>query len=128
MSLVSPLQKIAGFQEEIKFQVLSRLHQTHLVCQCALAKDLAVALGGINFSLQALVKKGWIKVQHFSQIKSKLRYVFLLTPAGVAEKSKLTAEFLRRKVAEYETLQAEIDALQSELECEACSNKSRQIQ
>jgi len=49
-----------------------------------------------------------------------LRYACLLTPAGVAEKSKLTAEFPRRKVAEYETLQAEIEALSAEL-CEAPS-------
>jgi len=44
-----------------------------------------------------------------------LRYAYLLTPAGVAEKSKLTAEFLKRKVAEYETLQAEIKALKAEM-------------
>ncbi len=128
MSLVSPLQKLAGFQEEIQFEVLRRLHQTPQVSQRALAKDLGVALGSINFSLQALVEKGWIKMQNFSQSKNKLRYAYMLTPAGVAEKSKLTAEFLRRKVAEYETLQAEIDALKSELEFEACYTKGRQSQ
>ena len=54
-------------------------------------------------------------MQNFSQSKNKLRYAYLLTPAGVAEKSKLTAEFLKRKVAEYEALQAEIEALRAEL-------------
>lgn len=115
MSLVSPLQKLAGFQEEIQFEVLRRLHQTSQVSQRALAKDLGVGLGTINFCFQALIEKGLVKMQNFSQSKNKLRYAYLLTPAGVAEKSKLTTEFLKRKVAEYETLQVEIEALKAEM-------------
>jgi len=106
---------MAGFQEEIQFEVLRRLHQTPQVSQRALAKDLGVGLGTINFCFQALVEKGLVKMQNFSQSNNKLRYAYLLTPAGVAEKSKLTAEILRRKVAEYEALQAEIEALKAEM-------------
>ncbi|MCF8176945.1 MAG: MarR family EPS-associated transcriptional regulator [Sulfuritalea sp.] len=106
---------MAGFQEEIQFEVLRRLHQTPQVSQRALAKNLGVGLGSINFCVQALVEKGLVKMQNFSQSKNKLRYAYLLTPAGVAEKSKLTAEFLRRKVAEYEALQIEIEQLKSEI-------------
>lgn len=106
---------MAGFQEEIQFEVLRRLHQTPQVSQRALAKDLGVGLGTINFCFQALIEKGLVKMQNFSQSKNKLRYAYLLKPARVAEKSKLTAEFLRRKVLEYETLQAEIEALRTEL-------------
>ena len=95
--------------------MLRRLHRTPQVSQRALAKDLGVGLGTINFCFQALVEKGLVKMQNFSQSKNKLRYVYLLTPTGVAEKSKLTAEFLRRKVAEYETLQAEIEKLKAEM-------------
>ncbi len=106
---------MAGFQEEIQFEVLRRLHQTPQISQRALAKDLGVGLGTINFCFQALVEKGLVKMQNFSQSKNKLRYAYLLTPAGVAEKSKLTAEFLRRKVAEYRMLQGEFDELKSEI-------------
>jgi EPS-associated MarR family transcriptional regulator len=106
---------LAGFQEEIQFEVLRRLHKTPQISQRALTKDLGVGLGTINFCFQALVEKGLVKMQNFSQSKNKLRYAYLLTPAGVAEKSKLTAEFLKRKVAEYETLQAEIEALKLEI-------------
>ena len=116
MSLVSPIQKSAGFQEEIQFEVLRRLHQTPKVSQRTLSKDLGVGLGTINFCFQALVERGLLKIQNFSQSENKLRYAYLLTPAGVAAKSKLTAEFLKRKVAEYEALQAEIDILKSELD------------
>jgi len=91
------------------------LHQTPQVSQRALAKDLGVGLGTINFCFQAMVEKGLVKMQNFSQSKNKLRYTYLLTPAGVAEKSKLTAEFLKRKVAEYEVLQAEIEVLKLEI-------------
>ncbi len=120
MSLVSPIQKSAGFQEEIQFEVLRRLHQTPKVSQRTLSKDLGVGLGTINFCFQALVEKGLVKMQNFSQSKSKLRYAYLLTPAGVAEKSRLTAEFLRRKVAEYESLQAEINVLKQEFDSDRC--------
>ena len=65
--------------------------------------------------------KGLVKMQNFSNSKSKLRYVYLLTPAGVAAKSKMTAEFLSRKVAEYESLKAEINVLKYELEFDRCS-------
>lgn len=91
------------------------MHHTPEVSQRALAKDLGVGLGTINFCFQAIVEKGLVKMQNFSQSKNKLRYAYLLTPAGVAEKSKLTAKFLRRKVAEYEALQAEIETLKAEM-------------
>lgn len=83
--------------------------------QRALARDLGVGLGTINFCFQALIEKGLVKMQNFGQSKNKLRYAYLLTPTGVAEKSKLTAEFLRRKVVEYETLHEEIEILKAEM-------------
>lgn len=108
-------QRLAGFQEEIQFEVLRRLHQAPQVSQRALAKELGISLGSINFCFQALVEKGWIKVQNFSKSEHKLRYAYLLTPTGVAEKSNLTLQFLKRKINEYETLQLEIEALKTDL-------------
>lgn len=116
MSLLTPLKKFAGFQEEIQFSVLRRLHETPKVSQRALAKDLGVSLGTINYCCQALVEKGFVKMQNFSRSQNKLGYVYLLTPSGFNEKSKLAAKFLRRKLAEYETIQAEINALRSEVD------------
>ncbi len=72
------------------------------------------------------MEKGLVKMQNFSQSKSKLRDAYLLTPAGVAAKSKLTVEFLSRKVAEYESLQAEINVLKHELDIEGCSAEHTQ--
>jgi EPS-associated MarR family transcriptional regulator len=124
LSLVSPLQKLAGFQEEIQFEVLRRLRQTPQVSQRALVNDLGVGLGTINFCFQALVEKGLVKMQNFSQSKNKLRYAYMLRLAGLADKSKLTAEFLKRKEAEYETLQNEIEQLKSEIPSFVIERKS----
>ena len=126
MSLVSPLQKLAGFQEEIQFEVLRRLQKMPQVSQRTLSKDLGVGLGTINFCFQALVEKGLVKMQTFNQSKSKLRYAYLLTPAGVAARSKLTAEFLSRKVAEYESLRLEIDMLTSEVAFKNLESENRE--
>jgi len=117
LRLLSPLQKLAGFQEKTQFQALLRLHQTFQVSQRVLAKDLAVGPVTINFCFQALNEKSIVKIHNFSQTKNKLHYSYLLMPAGVAEKLELTAEFLKRKVAEYKTLEAEIEALKSEISC-----------
>jgi len=114
-STLNPINKLVGFQEEIQFKVLRRLHQTPEVSQRLLAKEFGISLGSINFCFQALVEKGWVKMQNFSQSKNKLRYAYLLTPNGISEKSKLTAKFMMRKVAEYEALQVEIESLKAEI-------------
>lgn len=83
--------------------------------QSACAGPGSGGLGTINFCFRDLVEKGLVKMQNFSLSKNKLRLAYLLMPARVAEKSKLTAVFLRRKVAEYEKLQAEIEVLKAEM-------------
>lgn len=79
-----------------------------------MAQELGISLGSINFCFQALVEKGWIKTQNFSQHRNKPRYANLLTSAGVAEKSKLTAEFLRWKAGKYGALQQKINRLKKD--------------
>ena len=107
-------QRLAGFQEEIQLHVLRRLSTAPELSQRALARELGISLGSINYCFQSLVEKGWIKVHNFSQNPHKLRYAYLLTPHGIAQKSRLTAEFLKRKLAEYEALQKEIEELRAE--------------
>lgn len=105
----------AEFQEDIQFRVLRRLHETPDLSQRTLAKELGISLGSINYCFQALMEKGWIKMQNFSQSQHKFGYAYLLTPRGIAQKSKLTVAFLRRKMAEYEVLSKEIEQLKEEL-------------
>ena len=74
-----------------------------------------MGLGSINFCFQALVEKGLVKMQNFSHSKNKFHHAYFLMPAEVAERTKLTAESLRRKVAECEAPQIEIEQLKSEM-------------
>jgi EPS-associated MarR family transcriptional regulator len=102
-------------QDEIQLKVLRLLHEQPELSQRNIAKELGVSLGGINFCFKALVEKGWLKLDNFSQSNHKLGYIYLLTPAGLFQKSKLTADFLKRKLIEYEALQKEIEFLRAEL-------------
>jgi EPS-associated MarR family transcriptional regulator len=109
------LNRRTHLQEDIHFWVMRRLEQTPEISQRELARELGISLGGVNYCLQALIKKGWLKAGNFSRSGRKLSYAYLLTPAGIAEKSLLTKRFLKRKVEEYEALREEIEKLQLEL-------------
>lgn len=83
--------------------------------QRELAKALGISLGAANFCLKALAEKGWIKMASFKNNPSKLGYLYLVTPSGIAAKTQLTMRFLMRKLIEYDELQVEIEALEKEL-------------
>ena len=83
--------------------------------QRQLASALGVSVGAANYCLKALVEKGWVKLENFQSNPNKLGYLYLLTPAGVAAKTQLTARFLKRKLTEYENLKAEIETLKAEV-------------
>lgn len=82
-----------------------------------IAERLGLSTSGMNYCLNALIDKGWVKVQSFSQSKNKFGYIYVLTPQGIAEKALLAGRFLMRKMSEYEQLQAEIEALKVEMSC-----------
>lgn len=101
-------------QEDTYFRVLRMLQDNPDMTQREIAEKLGISTSGLNYCLKALIDKGWVKVQNFSQSKNKFGYVYVLTPQGIAEKAMLTGRFLKRKLQEYEALRAEIDMLQSE--------------
>ena len=109
-------------QEDTHFRVLSLLEQKPDMSQRDRAKALGVSLGGVNYSLKALIERGMVKAHNFSKSERKLAYAYVLTPHGIAEKTKLTARFLKRKMDEYEALKAEIDSLQVALNGKRQSN------
>jgi EPS-associated MarR family transcriptional regulator len=87
--------------------------------QRELAKVLGVSLGKTNYCIKALLDKGFIKVQNFRNSNNKLAYAYLLTPLGVEQKARMTMEFLKIKMREYERLRAEIAELKRESEQKA---------
>jgi EPS-associated MarR family transcriptional regulator len=112
---VKPISKI---QDDTYFRIMLILKENPDLTQRELAKKLGMSLGGLNYCLNALIDKGLVKMQNFSNSKNKFKYVYLLTPMGIAEKVALTNLFLSRKMKEYEALNLEIEALKSE----ACQN------
>ena len=103
-------------QEDTYFRVLHILQERPDVTQREIAQMLGVSTSGINYCLKALIDKGWVKVQNFSESKNKFGYVYLLTPSGISEKALLMGRFLRRKLLEYDVLRDEIDSLREEMD------------
>lgn len=102
-------------QDENHLKVLRLLVANPHLTQRGLADALGVSLGKSNYCLQALLGKGFIKMQSFNKSPNKLAYAYLLTPSGMAEKAGLTVRFLARKMDEFDSLTLEIEALKSEV-------------
>ena len=98
---------------DVHFRVLHLLEEEPSLTQRELAEKLDISLGGVNYCLKALIDVGHIKAGNFKKNPDKSAYLYLLTPKGMAEKAQLTAGFLKRKLAEYQALKKEIDAIQS---------------
>jgi len=102
---------VKSVPDDVRFRVLRVLQDEPDLSQREIAVRLGVSLGAVNYCLRALTEKGQVKVRNFRSSDKKLRYAYILTPGGIAEKARLTGAFLARKVAEYEALRAEIEAL-----------------
>lgn len=85
--------------------------------QREIARELGISLGKVNYCLQALIKKGWIRAANVATSRSRATYHYLLTPRGIQEKANLTLHFLQTKQREYELLGAEIREIQKEANC-----------
>jgi EPS-associated MarR family transcriptional regulator len=109
--------------DDTLFWTLKLLQENPGVTQRALAKEVGINVSSINFCLKALAEKGWIKMGNFSKNPDKLGYAYLLTPTGMAEKAALTNRFLQRKMAEYEKLRGEIEALKLDVQVETSSEE-----
>ena len=104
-----------------RLELLKLLHEQPQMSQRDLAQAMGVSLGKANYCLKALMEKGLVKLGNFRRNPDKQEYAYLLTPAGLEEKTRITLAFLKRKVAEYEALEKEIEQLRGEL-------KNRRIQ
>ena len=114
-------ERTEKFREDVRFRVLRLLEDNPELNQRQVAEALGVSLGGINYCINALVDKGHIKINNFRKSNNKIGYIYVLTPSGAAEKLALAGFFLNRKMAEYEMLRSEIEAVR--LEFDAVSNQ-----
>lgn len=98
-----------------RLEFLNLLQDRPQMSQRDLAQAMGVSLGKANYCLKALMEKGLVKFESFRKNPDKGQYAYLLTPAGLEEKTRITMAFLRRKVAEYEALEKEIKQLRGDL-------------
>ena len=90
------------------FEVLRKIQKKQNTTQRELASELGFSLGKLNYCLKALQKKGFVKITNFGKNPNKINYLYILTPKGVAEKTKLTLNFMKRKMKEYDELKREV--------------------
>lgn len=103
-------------QDEITYKIMKSIEENPSQSQRELSRSLGVSLGKLNYCINALVDKGWVKARNFKQNPNKAGYLYLLTPKGMEAKAKITLRFLRTKVNEYERLKTEIAQLRKEAE------------
>ena len=98
-------------KDEIRYKLIRLLQANPEMSQREVAQALGVSVGKVNYSLRALMQRGWMKAINFKNCQQKSAYRYLLTPRGVEEKAKLTVRFLRAKMDEYKSLEHEIEQI-----------------
>jgi EPS-associated MarR family transcriptional regulator len=102
--------------DEMRYKLMRVLYENPEMSQREIAHELGVSLGKVNFCLQALIKKGFVKMKNFSANKNKAAYMYVLTPHGIEQRANLTVRFLKAKTEEYEALRLEIEQMRHEVE------------
>jgi len=96
-------------EDQDHFNVLRKIKNKPNTTQREMAKDLNFSLGKLNYCIKALQKKGLIKISNFKKNPNKVNYIYVLTPRGIVAKTKLTINFMKRKMNEYDELKKELD-------------------
>ena len=91
------------------FEVLRKIEKKPHSTQRELAEELGFSLGKLNYCLKALQTKGLVKIQNFKKNPNKINYLYVLTPAGITTKTKLTLNFMKSKMKEYDELKKELE-------------------
>ena len=91
------------------FEILRKIQKQPNFSQRKLAEDLGFSLGKLNYCLKALQSKGLLKINNFKKQKNKIDYIkYILTPKGIALRTKLTLDFMKKKLKEYDELKSEL--------------------
>ena len=98
--------------EELRYRLLKQLETDPSLSQRELAEKLGISLGKLNYCVNALMQKGWVKARNFKNNNNKLAYMYYLTPRGMEEKAKLAVDFLKIKLREVKALREEIADIQ----------------
>jgi EPS-associated MarR family transcriptional regulator len=103
-------------RKDIQLDLLRKLESNPEYTQRKLSQEMGVSLGKVNYCMKKLIEKGLIKLSNFSHNQNKVSYIYLLTPKGIEQKTRLTFTFLAIKLKEYEALKNEISKLKLDVE------------
>ena len=103
-------------RKDIQLDLLRKLEANPKYTQRKLSQEMGVSLGKVNYCMKKLIEKGLIKLSNFSHNRNKVNYIYLLTPKGIDQKTRLTFKFLAIKLKEYEVLKNEISKLKLDVE------------
>jgi|TARA_Y100000310_G_scaffold98607_1_gene96409 EPS-associated MarR family transcriptional regulator len=95
-------------KEQDHFEILRSIQKRPGSSQRELAEGLGFSLGKLNYCLKALQEKGLVKIENFKKNPNKINYIYVLTTKGISEKTKLTLNFMKRKMKEYDELKREV--------------------
>ena len=96
--------------EQDQFEVLRKIEKVKKFSQRELAEELGFSLGKLNYCLKSLQKKGLVKLKNFQKQPNKIKYLkYVITPKGISERTKLTVNFMKRKMKEYDELKKELE-------------------
>ena len=96
--------------EQDQFEVLRKIEKVKKSSQRELAEELGFSLGKLNYCLKSLQKKGLVKLKNFRKQPNKIKYLkYVITPKGISERTKLTLNFMKRKMKEYDELKKELE-------------------
>ena len=95
-------------EKQDHFEVLRKIQNKPEATQRELASELGFSLGKLNYCLKALQEKGLVKIENFKKNPNKINYFYVLTPKGIAQKTKLTLNYMKRKMKEYDELKKEL--------------------
>ena len=93
-----------------QFEVLRKIEKVKKSSQRELAQELGFSLGKLNYCLKSLQSKGFVKLKNFQKQPNKIKYLkYVITPKGISERTKLTMNFMKRKMREYDELKKELE-------------------
>ena len=103
-------------EDQDHFDVLRKIQKKPESTQRELAEQLGFSLGKLNYCLKALQAKGLVKIKNFKKNPKKINYIYTVTPKGISERTKLTIDFMKRKMNEYDELKKEIENLKKNVD------------
>jgi len=92
-----------------QLNVMRKIDENRNLTQRDLAEELGFSLGKLNYCIKELQIRGFIKMNNFRKSKNKMKYIYMLTPGGITAKTKLTINFMKRKMQEFDELKKELE-------------------